>query len=572
MKKFISTIIDNHIPQFIHFDYPNFVNFIRCYYEWAEKEGKGYDFIANLPYYMDVDETSLKILEHFCSVYLSPLPNIIYEQNNLSTLIKTIVQHYQAKGSEKSYQFLFRLIENKSVEFYYPSKDMLRISDGKWVSYKSIKIENPPSTISDWVSAEITGRNSGARAIVDFISTYDSTSGRHLAELFLHEVDVINNIDLFEAGEIIDITMINGGTGTATILPATQSFTIVDPGKYYKKGIRIDINSVAGEDYSLIVNATSKGSVEGIDIEYPGTGYAIGDKIIFNSHGFGSGAYGKVTTVNGTGGITGVKLIFGGHDYTSVPAVSVVSQNGQDAILMATVPNIGMIKSVMTRNFGIGYSGSDTFDIPTMVRVNSQFMDFQIGEEITSAHGNGIIESFDTLGGVMAIRITSGSMVIGDVITGQRMGAVAAIYEVSKAQLAMTMGAVCHYDGRYINSDGHISSDKYIQDSYFYQVFSYMVKTFQPREDWIDYIKPVHPSGTIAFGYREIPNKQKTFEFFFGTFGPALDSAELFRFKWLDSNTQIKQYADVVIDDIININTDQRDKTNYCFGSEITIS
>lgn len=54
--------------------------------------------------------------------------------------------------------------------------------------------------------------------------------------------------------------------------------------------------------------------------------------------------------------------------------------------------------------------------------------------------------------------------------------------------------------GRYISTRGHVSSDKYLQDNFFYQEYSYVINSQQP----INVIKPVvdqlvHPSGTIFF-------------------------------------------------------------------------
>lgn len=54
---------------------------------------------------------------------------------------------------------------------------------------------------------------------------------------------------------------------------------------------------------------------------------------------------------------------------------------------------------------------------------------------------------------------------------------------------------------RYLNNDGFLSDDKYIQDSYFYQDFSYVIKTKQTVERWRDIVKKLlHPSGFAFFG------------------------------------------------------------------------
>ncbi len=54
---------------------------------------------------------------------------------------------------------------------------------------------------------------------------------------------------------------------------------------------------------------------------------------------------------------------------------------------------------------------------------------------------------------------------------------------------------------RYINNDGFISDKKYIQDSFYYQNFSYVIKTGQTVDKWQDAVKKLlHPSGFEFFG------------------------------------------------------------------------
>jgi hypothetical protein len=54
---------------------------------------------------------------------------------------------------------------------------------------------------------------------------------------------------------------------------------------------------------------------------------------------------------------------------------------------------------------------------------------------------------------------------------------------------------------RYLTNDGFLSDKKRLQDSYFYQKFSYVIRTGTNVEQWRDvFNKLVHPSGFIFFG------------------------------------------------------------------------
>lgn len=56
-------------------------------------------------------------------------------------------------------------------------------------------------------------------------------------------------------------------------------------------------------------------------------------------------------------------------------------------------------------------------------------------------------------------------------------------------------------DQRYLTNDGFLSDKKKLQDSYFYQKFSYVIRTGTNVDQWRDvFNKLVHPSGFIFFG------------------------------------------------------------------------
>jgi hypothetical protein len=53
---------------------------------------------------------------------------------------------------------------------------------------------------------------------------------------------------------------------------------------------------------------------------------------------------------------------------------------------------------------------------------------------------------------------------------------------------------------RYTDSRGQLSNDQLLQDSYYYQQFSYVIRTRTDRETWIDHVlEHLHPTGLILF-------------------------------------------------------------------------
>jgi hypothetical protein len=58
---------------------------------------------------------------------------------------------------------------------------------------------------------------------------------------------------------------------------------------------------------------------------------------------------------------------------------------------------------------------------------------------------------------------------------------------------------------RYLDNNGFLSDRKYIQDSYYYQDYSYVIKTSKTLEYWKDIVtKILHPAGFIFFGQIKI--------------------------------------------------------------------
>ena len=65
-----------------------------------------------------------------------------------------------------------------------------------------------------------------------------------------------------------------------------------------------------------------------------------------------------------------------------------------------------------------------------------------------------------------------------------------------------TIGEKITTEGRYVNQDGHISEgSKKIQDSLYYQDYSYVIRVAKDIGEWRDAIKrAVHPSGFYVTG------------------------------------------------------------------------
>lgn len=111
-------------------------------------------------------------------------PNILTDE---STLLKNIKDFYRAKGSEKAYKLLFRILFNEEVEFYYPGRDILRASDGRWTVDRSLQISLIQTAAIVGNEAQIIGSRSNTRARIERIEQYTANNVQ-IVELFVTHV------------------------------------------------------------------------------------------------------------------------------------------------------------------------------------------------------------------------------------------------------------------------------------------------------------------------------------------------------------------------------------------------
>lgn len=510
INKSITSIIENSIPLFVRLEYPRFVEFITLYYTKEQSVGSGYEFLANMFDYSDIDRTDLTFLENFAGQYLCCIPDNILPEINKRTLIKYIREYYSSVGTESAIKFLFRILFNESIELYYPRVDMLRVSDGKWQNDIVLKVTNTleDDSIVDLEGTEITGETSKARALVDRVKTYVASDSTHVAELYLTEIDVLFPIDTFIVNENITGTSLNTGTlFNENIFYILNSAEIVSSGLFNAPGDVIQVISNIGVDAFVIVNSVQSGSIDSLEVLVPGTGYAVNQIITFTS-GSGSHARARITTINGSGGITGTEMINVGYGYKEAPLVNMHS-TGTGAVLYPVSTSIGKIDSLKIINFGVNYNIDLTVTTTKPYHIlyyYDNISPFVLSETITgiTSGATGTVRRL-TNGHVLAYVQTSiASFIEGEDFIGNLSGATGMIHVIETSVIQVSSGAVGNYDGYYANTDSFVSSDKYIQDSYYYQDFSYVINTLRPREQWINQLKEsAHPSGGIVFGFGE---------------------------------------------------------------------
>lgn len=292
----ISHLVSSQVPFFVRNDHTTFVAFLEAYYEFLEQEDGTLNQIKNLKSNSDVDQSVELFLEKFYDNYLRLIPKESLADKTL--LLKHIKDFYRSRGTEKSIRFLMRLLFNEEVQdFYYPKKDVLRASDGKWFIEKSLKVKdiavdgvpnNSISFLDSFNSKTVYGNTSNAFATVERIDSYYENG------ILINELKISGQYKDFIGGEVIFTDFVENGVTkafTANLFAGSiNSVVLNNPGTNYQVGDTITIESNTGSGGIIIVSSVSLGSLLGVFSVYGGAGFQTNNSLLISGSGTGAAA------------------------------------------------------------------------------------------------------------------------------------------------------------------------------------------------------------------------------------------------------------------------------------------
>lgn len=264
----VSTGIDIRVaqqfPNFVSEDHPRFIEFMEAYYEWMQGSSGVFKKTQSIKNQQDIDTAEDVFEEQLFKEFLANIPRNILA--NSANVLKHIKQFYKAKGTEKSYSFLFRLLFNTKVNLYYPKVDILKLSDGKWIKNKTIRIINFSGDPASLKGKKIIGTTSNTSAFVEKVLVINEGvfSGY---ELFFNISSISGNFYLNE------VVISEDNEFSASISPVPTDYKIISPGKNYKIGDSFDINRGGYGARVKVAEIDSDGGVLSLEIERYGLGY-----------------------------------------------------------------------------------------------------------------------------------------------------------------------------------------------------------------------------------------------------------------------------------------------------------
>lgn len=299
----ISNIVPRQFPAHFRESDSLLIPFIEAYYEWMEQDGGVVFDTAKLLDFRDVDKTDMSRFEQFFrDEFLPSIPTDALADKAL--LVKHIRSFYKARGTEKSYKFLFRLLYNEDVEISYPYDQILRPSDGIWVKRRIMKVDAFDDGIETLAGRKIYGVNSNAACIVESV-TISQTPEYKFATLVVTSISGVFFVDepvetrdtnpalpkVFARilGQVTSSIIESKGTGYTT----GQIITFSDPGDGYDVVARIGSVGINGEILTVNIVDTGVGFISAAPVPDMSTLSGVGGSIRFNvsSVFFSSGEY-----------------------------------------------------------------------------------------------------------------------------------------------------------------------------------------------------------------------------------------------------------------------------------------
>lgn len=433
----LSALVSRQLPEFVREDYQTFVAFLEAYYEYMDAQPDG-----DLKTLRDIDTTLESFIKHFRNELAQNFPTPGIDER---FLLQHMKEHYFAKGSEASFKFLFRALFNKDVTVEYPSRQLLRASDGRWNQDVSLF-----ARVNAGDPDMIVGR------VVDVVTP---------TRILRIQVDRRQYVEI-EVNRVLEIA------------PNIYEFFI--DRKYFG-----DIAVGDRIRYADIFDATILSTTSKVTLQQRGKNFKLGE-LYEIKNGNGAGSILKVSAVDSIGAITSLEFVKYGINYTSD--------------FTATLLPIGGVSATSAGSTALTIGGeSPNFSVNFTETTNGFFEQGTINKADYNTDGPGVALAWD---GTYA----------GDTLREFYVDNKYAVLDPDEpAIIKISLGPLAKYPGYYTSNLGFLDDAIYIQDSKYYQAFSYVIKIDERLESYRSLVKTlIHPSGMALFGEYDLRNEFDT--------------------------------------------------------------
>lgn len=516
----LKSVVSKQLPDFIREDYSAFTEFVKAYYEYLDQFE-----VKDVLEVRDIDASLDRFIEHF--KHELDMLGENYEYIDPRTFLKKSKQMFTAKGTENSYKLLFRILYNKLAEVSYPWDSVLKASDGKWQQELSLFVDVEAGDPNDLVGNVIL-MSSPTQNINVFV-TRISYIENNVYEIFIskdyygtldltYKLNHVNNKITFDSIKNVNLT-------TSTIKNYGHGFTTGDRVTYaYPFGREIGSLNNTYDYYVIVVDAdniklayTEQDALNGVNINFSSFGVGANHTLTFGVKGTLLPTTIKYTVEKPGSGYKVGDIIRGttlanGREVTQILKVTKVTPTGG-------------IKNISTVSFGYGYASnfylmhsasqldrSHELRLQRLQTTGSSLTIDKNSVQQYSIPSNSFIDKYTDYGYI----INPNYVVIPYTDISYAAAVLEQFYndvktaledEVDFCLIRFDVGAVAKYPGHYTAIDGFLDNDIFIQDSYKYQKYSYIISVNEQLYKYKELVKTyLHPAGTELFGEYEIQN------------------------------------------------------------------
>lgn len=455
-----SSFVDDLIPPHIAANYPDLIEFIKVYALFLEKKNTSTFYLNQLDQQRDIDLIEEELLNELQNEIGVAVPRTFASDPRL--FYKHLIEFYRSRGTPDAIQTFFRLIHDESVEVYFPKDDILAPSDGSWGNVSEAIIQNhidlgnggrcSDRQYTDQTACELAYCTAGMydnkincqEAGYDWVDSSIWSEINALSYTPMHTWTIANTpID------IINIAVDAGPLLTASVddkgFPPTLDNIYFVNGVYVENATETFHERKADEGFEDIVNAANDSYLKYMNNQplFQLDPIYI-EKMLEIDSGF---------------------IAFGDADM----------DGDLDHIDISLWFWAGMVSEQYTWNTTTPESAATSLEAYSAEQIAKAYEVWNATKEYFTQH----VDRSN------ASKIIPRITLPHDQPSGPGVSSIVTAYK----------------RGNFADDSGKPNALKYIQDSYFYQKFSYVLRTGVDKSKWSDSFKRLaHPAGFIFFG------------------------------------------------------------------------
>ena len=360
-----SLLVSKQVPEFVRDEYPLFISFLEAYYEFLEKaqgtqKNNVLELGKDLRYLSDVDASINTFEQSFFNMYAALIPRDV--QVNKETLIKNVLPLYLARGNEKSFKLLFRLLFGDEVEVILPKNNILKVSDGQWTVDNILKLETGIRSVYTGLGGANTTFYLAQPVNSDEVSVYvdgvlqvyntDYSIRKESRKLVFNSAPAANS-QIKAVYSNFDVTLLNNRkvtgvtSGAVAVIERATKRIITDRLNFglpfelfmdkktlygiFTNGEQVITDIIDSNGTKIILNADTFSILTTILVTGTGASYNVGDKLTILGGGATSVATAEVEAV--TVGVTNrIVVNYGGAGFHTASLISSSNTPGDSFI------------------------------------------------------------------------------------------------------------------------------------------------------------------------------------------------------------------------------------------------